>query len=150
MRTRVAAYGVIRDENRILLAHWNEHGRSGWTLPGGGSEGAEDPIETAVREIEEETGYVAEIDELLGIHTYVVPISDRVQRAKEPLKAMRVIYTAHVVGGELRTEVNGSTDEARWFDLDEVSSLHRVALVDIALRMARERPATGHLQKRRR
>jgi len=35
---RVGAYGVIVADDRILLTHWNEFGRTGWTLPGGGME----------------------------------------------------------------------------------------------------------------
>ena len=40
-----------------------------------------------------------------------------------------------VIGGRLRNEVDGSTDEARWFPLSEVPALARVDLVDIGLRM---------------
>ena len=55
MDIRVAAYGVITQGDRILLAHWNESGRSGWTLPGGGIDPGEDPVDAVVREIAEET-----------------------------------------------------------------------------------------------
>ena len=41
-----------------------------------------------------------------------------------------------MVGGELRDEVDGSTDAAAWFDLADLPALDRVELVDIALRMA--------------
>jgi hypothetical protein len=41
--------------------------------------------------------------------------------------------------------VNGSTDLAAWQDLDAVPGLVRVGMVDIALRLWRERPATGRL-----
>jgi 8-oxo-dGTP diphosphatase len=49
------------------------------------------------------------------------------------MKSVRVIYDARIVGGELRHEVNGTTDEARWIPLSEVPSLPRVSLVDAAL-----------------
>ncbi|MDR5699288.1 NUDIX hydrolase [Agromyces aerolatus] len=142
MDIRIAAYGVIIDGERILLAHWNEHGRSGWTLPGGGVEGDEHPVATARREIFEETGYDASVDRLLGIDTMVIP-AERRHTAAAPLYAMRVVYRAHVTGGELRNEVGGSSDEARWFDLAEVRDLTRVGLVDIALRLNSAEPADG-------
>lgn len=135
MDIRVAAYAVIVDGSRVLLAHWNEHGRSGWTLPGGGLEPGEDPADAAVREVEEETGYLAELDELIGVHSHVIPEDQRIS-GNGPLQALRIIYRAHTGGGALRNELVGSTDEARWFDLGAVRSLRKVALVDIGLRFA--------------
>ncbi|GAA2446682.1 NUDIX hydrolase [Agromyces soli] len=142
MDIRIAAYGVIIDQGRMLLSHWNEHGRSGWTLPGGGIEGSEHPLEAAVREIREETGYDAEIDRLLGIDTMVIP-AERRNTGQAPLYAMRVVYRAHVTGGELRNEVGGSSDEARWVRLEEIPRLKRVSLLDVGLRLNAEEPADG-------
>ncbi len=142
MDIRIAAYGVIIREGEILLSHWNEHGRSGWTLPGGGIEGAEHPTVAAKREIFEETGYEASVEKLLGIDTMVVPAAKR-HTGSAPLYAMRVIYRASVVGGEIRNEVGGSSDEAKWFALEEVPRLKRVSLLDIALRLNDAEPADG-------
>ncbi|MFD4421960.1 NUDIX hydrolase [Agromyces sp. NPDC058484] len=142
MDIRVAAYGVIVRDGLILLSHWNQHGRSGWTLPGGGIEGAEHPVVAAKREIFEETGYEASVDRLLGIDTMVVP-AERRHTGTVPLYAMRIVYRASVVGGHLRNEVGGSSDEARWFPLDEVPDLKRVSLLDIALRLNDAEPVDG-------
>jgi 8-oxo-dGTP diphosphatase len=57
------------------------------------------------------------------------------------MKSVRVIYDARIVGGELRDEVDGTTDEARWIPLGEVASLPRVSLVDAALALL---PARRH------
>jgi 8-oxo-dGTP diphosphatase len=142
MDIRIAAYGVIIRDGEILLSHWNEHGRSGWTLPGGGIEGDEHPAVAVIREIREETGHEASVDRLLGIDTMVVPAAKRL-KGTAPLYAMRVIYRAHVTGGELRNEVDGSSDEARWVPLDEVPELHRVSLLDIGLRLNAAEPEDG-------
>lgn len=145
MHVRLASYGVIFRGDEILLAHWRDRGRSGWTLPGGGIEPGEDPVESAVREIWEETGYHASIDELLGIDSHIIKASDRHIRTRTPMQALRIVYRASILGGNLRNEIGGSTDEAKWFRLDEVSSLRTVSLVRVALRMHDERPANGRL-----
>lgn len=135
MDIRVAAYAVIVQEGRILLAHWSQGGHSGWTLPGGGIDPGEDPADAAVREIAEETGYSAELGELIGVDSKVIPAEQRLSGSGVPLHALRIVYTATVVGGELANERDGSTDEAAWFSLDEVAGLDRVDLVDVGLRM---------------
>ncbi|SJM63120.1 NUDIX hydrolase [Gulosibacter sp. 10] len=150
MRFRVGAYGVIVQDRKILLAHWNAHGRSGWTLPGGGIEAGEDPYEAAVREIREETGYEASIDQMLGVDSIVVNARNRKRAGKPaeaPLQNVRIVYLASIVGGELRHEVDGTTDEAKWFDLSEVKTLQTVSLVKVAMRLYHERPRNGHLER---
>jgi 8-oxo-dGTP diphosphatase len=136
MDMRVAAYAVIVEGDQILLAHWNEHGHSGWTLPGGGIDPGEDPADAARREVLEETGHTAELDSLIGIDSLVVPKERRFADAPAPLHALRIIYTAHVTGGTLADEVGGSTDTAAWHSLDAVPTLQRVSLVDAGLRFA--------------
>lgn len=136
---RVASYGVITDDDdRVLLARWIEGRRAAWTLPGGGLEPGEDPEVAVRREVLEETGYRVAIDALLGIHSRVIPASQRVRTpdSDAPLHTLRIIYRAHIIGGALRYEIDGSTDMAGWFALPAVRKLQRVKLVDIALRMA--------------
>ncbi|WP_431246145.1 NUDIX hydrolase [Leifsonia xyli] len=135
MDIRVAAYGLIIDADRILLAHWNESGHSGWTLPGGGIDPGEDPADAVVREIAEETGYAAEAGALLGIDSKVIPAEHRFVSDAGPLHALRIVYRATVTGGSLANELDGTTDEAAWFPLSSMPN-RRVELVDIALTMA--------------
>lgn len=138
MDMRVAAYAVILDDDRrVLLARWTEGRRVSWTMPGGGLEPGEAPEAAVRREVREETGYKVVVDELLGIHSRVIPARRRVTPgAIEPLHTLRIVYRARITSGKLRFEKNGSTDMAAWFALDEVAGLQRVRLVDIALGMA--------------
>lgn len=129
----MGAYGVIVEGSRVLLAHWNEHGRSGWTLPGGGLEPGESPAAAARREIREETGFTAELQAVLGVDSCIVPGPQRPVPASGPLQYLRIVYRARVTGGTLSNELDGSTDRAEWFELDEVSCLARVDLVDVGL-----------------
>ena len=138
MDMRVAAYAVIVDDDeRVLLARWTEGRRVSWTMPGGGLEPGEDPEVAARREVYEETGYRVVIEELLGIHSRVIPARRRVtEGGAAPLHTLRIVYRARIVGGKLRFERNGSTDMAAWYRRDEIGALQRVRLVDIALGMA--------------
>jgi ADP-ribose pyrophosphatase YjhB (NUDIX family) len=125
------------DQDRLLLAHWNEGRRAAWTMPGGGLEPGEDPASAARREVKEETGYRVEIEGLLGIHSRVIPPGRRLKPGADlPLHTLRIVYRARITGGKLRNETGGSTDRAEWFSLAEVRALQRVKLVDIALDMA--------------
>lgn len=138
MDIRVAAYAIVTDgEGRILLSRWIEGRHPAWTLPGGGLEAGEDPEVAARREVREETGYEVEVGALLGIHSRVIPAHQRVTRdADGPLHALRIVYRATITGGRLRDEIDGSTDRAEWFTLDDARALQRVKLVDIGLEFA--------------
>ena len=143
--TRLAAYAVIVDgsagSERVLLALWNEADEPRWTLPGGGVELHESAEDGAVREVLEESGYDVELTGLIGVHSYVVPPERRFARTRRPMRALRVVFTARVVGGDLTAEIGGTTDEARWFPLTELADLPKVGLVEIALDMWRARPS---------
>ncbi len=62
-----AAAVVLDDTGRILLVR-HTYGRLNWELPGGASEPGETFAETALRELEEETGLVARVERLAGIY----------------------------------------------------------------------------------
>jgi 8-oxo-dGTP diphosphatase len=141
--TRLAAYAVVvRDPStgsgdaEVLLALWNEEERKRWTLPGGGVELHETVEEGAVREVREETGYDVELTGLLGIETDVFTPAQRRGDTDRPLKAVRVFFAARIIGGALRNETGGSTDEARWFPLERVPELPHTSMIDTGLRLS--------------
>lgn len=143
--TRPAAYAVIVQEEKILLAYWKQDGKEGWTLPGGGLDLAEHPVDGCRREVLEETGYEARIERMLGIDVGHWPGETRPDGSVKDFQALRLVYEATVVGGELTHEVDGSTTHAAWIPLQDVGKLNRVSLVDTALRLHNERPADGKL-----
>lgn len=135
MDTRPAAYAVIIEEGKILLTRWVPQipgYRPGWTLPGGGLEVGEQPAQAAIREVEEETGYQVELEELLGVQTaYFEPRPG----SSLPFCAFRTIYRGRVTAGSLRNEEGGSSDRAQWIPLDQLDSFFCYSLVDEAARL---------------
>ncbi len=125
--TRISAYGIIIDsEHRILLCRLSpivEHLAGKWTLPGGGIDFGEDPRTTVSREVAEETGLrVSRVGNLLDVDSTTIEFSDK------QVHAIRIIYEASVVDGEIVVEQNGSTDAAAWFSYDEAMKLPLVSL----------------------
>jgi 8-oxo-dGTP diphosphatase len=53
----------------------------------------------------------------------------------EAYHGLQIVYRARIVGGELRDESDGSTDQARWFTHEEASGLPLVELADHGLRL---------------
>lgn len=146
-RLRVAAYGVCLRDEHLLLARWVSPDGSmrHWTLPGGKVEHAEDPFDAVVREVAEETGYEARVEQLLGVdsRTRFVEWGDP---GGAELHNLGVFYRVRVVGGELRHETGGSTDLTQWIPMTEVSALERSIVIDIGLELHRSAPPNGHVK----
>ena len=140
-RTRVAAYAVCRDKDgRVLLCHISPSVGVGdvWTLPGGGLDFGEPPEVAVLRELTEETGYVGELDGLVGVSDRVFNEVDGADR----LHAIRILYRVRIVGGQLRDEPDGSTDTCRWFTPREARKLRLGELARYALDLVRAERAS--------
>jgi 8-oxo-dGTP diphosphatase len=134
--TRLAAYAVVVEDGRILLAWWNGEGVAEpcWTLPGGGVEITESPEEGAVREVHEETGHHVVLTRLLTVHSMAIRPERRTAVTDRWLRAVRAVYAAEVTGGTLGTvEVGGTTDRAEWVELDALAGLPHTDIVAIGL-----------------
>ncbi|MEU8051089.1 NUDIX hydrolase [Micromonospora haikouensis] len=143
---RLAAYGVCIDDDRILLARYVSPDRAQrhWTLPGGKVEHAEDPYDAVVREVAEETGYTAEVVSLLGVDSRSWHV-DWAGPTGGELHCVGIFYSIALAGGELRHETGGSTDMAAWVPISDVPHLERTVIIDTALDLHHNRPASGHV-----
>ncbi|MFI7604094.1 NUDIX hydrolase [Micromonospora sp. NPDC049366] len=121
-RRRVGAYGVCRrDDGRVLLVRGSASAQFPgiWQLPGGGVDHAEHPVHAVVREVTEETGLTVEVAGLRAVVADVIPFP----AADVALHTDRLVFDLTVVGGALRDERAGTTDEARWFTTDEAAGV---------------------------
>ena len=115
---------ILRDEAGRVLFIRHSYGPRGWTLPGGGVVGNEDPADAARREMHEELGVrLGELD-LLGTLTETVSGAPQ---------------TAHVFGATVAQAPRPDGREvvdARFFRTDEVPgplselTLRRLATID--------------------
>ncbi len=136
-RTRVGAYALCVDESgRILLARLSaeEVDVGAWTLPGGGIDFGEHPDAGVIRELREETGYVGEIEEVAGVFSHVYRRSRAAQG--RDLHFLGILYHVRISGGELRDEVDGSTDTAAWFRRDELAGHRLVEIAELGVEVA--------------
>lgn len=103
---RPAAYTLITRGDSLLMCRLcpEEAAAGWWTLPGGGLDFGEAPESGAIRETLEETGLVVTLGELVEIQSEVFAFTER------DMHAIRFIYRADSCQGELRHELEGSTD----------------------------------------
>ncbi len=147
-RRRVAAYAVVVERGALLLtrlaARTAAPGR--WTLPGGGLDPGERPVDAVVREVAEETGQTVDEVRLVAVmsHHWV----GRSLRGPEDHHAVRLLHVARCVRPTRPVvhDVGGSTSDARWVPLGEVAALAVVPTVPHALDAAGVRWEHGRAQ----
>ncbi len=146
VRQRLAAYALVRRPDALLLTRHSARGpRPGtWSLPGGGVAHGETPRSAVVREVAEETGLVAVVGDLLGVHdehfTGTAP-----HGREEDFHGVHLVFAATVTddpahddgGGPRPQDPDGTTDAVAWVPLADVESgvVPVSTLVTAALRM---------------
>jgi 8-oxo-dGTP diphosphatase len=102
---QVSVQGVVVDgRSRVLLFRHVYDFQHPWGLPSGRMEANEQPEQTIVREIAEETGFEATVDQLVAV------------RRDGRYPVVRISYRCRLVGGVFRPSVE--VTEARFFALD--------------------------------
>jgi ADP-ribose pyrophosphatase YjhB (NUDIX family) len=110
---------VVTDEqDRIVLIRRRDNDL--WALPGGGMELGESIVDTAVREVKEETGLDVEVTGLIGVYTnprHVMAYTDG-----EVRQQFSLCFTTRLLGGDLLVDAE-STDIA-WTPTRDIPSLN--------------------------
>ncbi|CAM5301970.1 NUDIX hydrolase [Streptomyces griseomycini] len=142
IRTRISAYAIATEGDRLLLARLSDASPvftpGLWHLPGGGIDPGEQPVEALARELMEETGLELTDACLLDARTYVA------QRNGVSWSLTALFYAAALEGGvPTMIEIDGSTEAVAWIPLTDLQddSVLSPAAVD-ALRMLDRAKAT--------
>ncbi len=145
---RIASYAYVVRDGAVLLTRISALGALAghWTLPGGGVDHGENPVDTVRRELREECGLDGEVGSLLTVHdvhfTGTAPTGRH-----EDFHGIHLVHRATVPDGvEPRVvEADGTTDAAAWVPVDEVTSgaLPVTALVRAAIEAAGDASPLG-------
>ncbi|MCI0695072.1 NUDIX hydrolase [candidate division KSB1 bacterium] len=125
-----AAAVILQQNRRILLVKRKFEPRIGeWSLPAGFIEWGESPEQTAIREVQEETGLNVAVRSLYGVY-----------RGKDypDYEILLVVYRGEILSGELRP--GDDAIEVQWFDLAHLPEnvafqLHRNILAELSNEM---------------
>ena len=108
---------VLNEKSEVLLIKRADNGK--WALPGGCHDLGETPKACAERECREESGYIVEVTELLGVYS-----SNRYKYVNYPYKEnefAHILFRANIVGGAAR--VSNETSEVGWFSENSIPPL---------------------------
>ena len=108
---------VLNEKNQVLLIKRADNGF--WALPGGCHDLGETPMECAVRECFEESGYQIKVTRLLGVYS-----SNRYPYVNYPWienQFCHVLFRGVLNGGGART--SNETTEVGWFSEDQIPPL---------------------------
>ena len=127
---------VIRDGKGLLIQRGINPNRGAWQLPGGYVEADEDIVEAVQREVLEEAGVEAKVQDIVGFrHSIAGSIGG-------PSANIYVVFRLTPISGEPRFD-GDETIGAGYFSLDEIAEMDRVQGLSVwAIRRALELPLT--------
>ncbi|MER7439740.1 NUDIX domain-containing protein [Micromonospora avicenniae] len=120
-RRQVGAYGLYRDDDRVLLVRGSAGAQfpGVWHLPGGVVEHAEHPAHAVLREVTAQTGLTVEVAGLRAVVADVIPFPE----ADVSLHTDRLVFDLAVTGGAPHDGRAGTTDSTRWFTSQEAAGV---------------------------
>lgn len=121
--TEVSAGGLVISESNpglvALISHRNRGGGSDWCIPKGHVELGENYLETAIREVREETGLEAKVLEKIGEISYSFKIGPK--RIKKTVHHYLLQQTGGILDANL--DPTGEVIDAQWFEIARIEEV---------------------------
>ena len=118
-RQMLVSLGLVIHEGKILLTQ-----RKGvphiWELPGGKVEFNEEPSNTVVREVQEETGYEVEVL-VRNRRLAMLPLSYSI-KVNSYLQIILLCFECKLVGGN-RLVAKSEVDDVQWLSVNELPEI---------------------------
>lgn len=117
MTVLVTSAVVKNNEDKLLLVQEGKKDVEGlWNLPGGKLEGSETPEEGVKREVMEETGYLIEPTELVGVYLEESKISEE--------NVVIFLYRSKITGkGEENPDTEHEILDKKFFEISQINNL---------------------------
>lgn len=127
-----AAGAIIEKEGKILLVKETKViAKDKWSHPCGWIEVGENPIETAKKEVKEETGFDFTPTHLLGVYSiHKGHLKKKFNITPHPIKLIFVGNISENKTGELHSDVS----ETKWFTPEEIEEMDEKTLRDLDIK----------------
>ena len=113
MNIKIVAGGIIEKDGKFLLVQeTKEKCRGKWNIPAGGANANENVIETAQREILEETGCRVKINGILEI----------VNKKSENIDVLIFVFDTELIEENIRADGEEISD-VKWFSYEEILNM---------------------------
>lgn len=124
----VHVYGIAIENGKILISPQYD----GYDFPGGTAEKGETHIDTLVREVKEETGYLVEPIELLNIYT---SFFHHIKKNKD-YQSYLIYYLVKIVDGKISNEGFDEDEKeyaktAKWVNIEELSKMRHANSINV-------------------
>lgn len=125
----VHLYGIAIKNNKVLISPQYD----GYDFPGGTAKKGETHIETLIREVKEETGYIVEPIQLLNVYTSFF----HHKKKNKDYQSYVIYYLVKIIDGEISDEGFDEDEKeyaktAKWVDIDYLKSNRHACSINIA------------------
>ena len=124
---KVSVFVIIQQENQFLLIREsNPAWKNKWFLPGGKLQDDESFSDAGIREVKEEAGYDISINGITLV---------RINKNDLTKKGCRIFLSGRVIEGDIKTQYDEHSMEAKWFTTEEMQMLEfRENIADLILK----------------